>query len=132
MTGQKTSVELSLPFPPSVNSLYSTNWKTKKRFKSERYETWIKCAINQIPGGIAGTPLLQGKMIAIYEFGRPDKRRRDVANYEKAVSDLLTYMFIINDDSLIEEITLKWADVEGVRVTLTEIGGMTRQQQSER
>ena len=57
---------------------------------------------------------------ALYEFGRPDKRRRDVANYEKAVSDILVTAGVIEDDSLIEEITLRWADVEGVEVTITE------------
>ena len=118
MTGQKTSVELSLPFPPSVNSLYSTNWLTKKRFKSKRYEAWIEWATMHLNG----VPVVRGKVKALYEFGRPDNRKRDVANYEKAVSDLLTYTSVLEDDSLIEEITLKWADVKGVRVTLTEIG----------
>ncbi len=118
MTGQNASVNFTLPFPPSVNALYSTNWKTKKRFKSKRYEAWIELAIKHLNG----VPVVRGKVKALYEFGRPDKRKRDVANYEKAVSDLLTYTFVLEDDSQIEEITLKWADVKGVRVTLTEIG----------
>ena len=118
MTGQNASVNFTLPFPPSVNSLYSTNWLTKKRFKSKRYEAWISNAVEPLND----YQYVQGKVKALYEFGRPDNRRRDVANYEKAVSDLLTYTVILNDDSQIEEITLKWADVEGVRVTLTEIG----------
>ena len=110
-------VELTLPFPPSVNALYSTNWKTKKRFKSERYCRWIERAIKHM----TRFPVARGKVKALYEFGRPDNRKRDVANYEKAVSDFLTHTVILNDDSQIEEITLKWADVKGVRVTLTEI-----------
>ena len=113
-------IELSLPFPPSVNSLYSTNWLTKKRFKSERYETWISNAITHLQ--LTHFHYVRGKVKATYEFGRPDNRRRDVANYEKAVSDFLVAAAVLNDDSQIEEITLKWADVEGVRVTLTEIG----------
>ena len=116
MTGQKTSVEITLPFPPSVNALYSTNWLTKKRFKSKRYETWISNAIK-----LTHFQYVRGKVKATYEFGRPDNRRRDVANYEKAVSDFLVAASFLRDDSQIEEITLKWADVEGVRVTLTEI-----------
>ena len=117
MTGQNASVDFTLPFPPSVNSLYSTNWLTKKRFKSRGYCFWIKCAADWV----AGIPSVRGKVKALYEFGRPDNRRRDVANYEKAVSDFLVAAAVLSDDSQIEEITLKWADVKGVRVTLTEI-----------
>lgn len=39
-----------------------------------------------MPSGIVK---LQGEVIAVYTFGRPDKRRRDVANLEKAVGDTL-------------------------------------------
>jgi len=69
---------------------------------------------------LAGYPRFHGKVKVLYEFGRPDKRRRDVANYEKAVSDLLTTYAVIEDDSLIEEMTLRWADVDGVKVTIME------------
>lgn len=109
-------MKLSLPFPPSVNGLYSTSWKTKRRFKSQTYKLWTESATMYV--ALAGYPKVRGKVKALYEFGRPDKRRRDVANYEKAVSDLLTDCGCIEDDSMIEEITLRWADVEGVSITI--------------
>tara|TARA_R110000803_G_scaffold164245_1_gene227969 strand:+ start:925 stop:1281 length:357 start_codon:yes stop_codon:yes gene_type:complete len=109
-------MKLTLPFPPSVNGLYATNFKTKRRFKSKKYTEWCGVAIWSASKGVP----IKGKVKALYEFGRPDKRRRDVANYEKAVSDILVTAGVIEDDSLIEEITLRWADVEGVEVTITE------------
>ena len=41
---------------------------------------------------------------------RPDKRRRDLGNLEKVVSDFLQDMKIIEDDSLAESILLEWRD----------------------
>jgi crossover junction endodeoxyribonuclease RusA len=40
---------------------------------------------------------------------KPDKRRRDLGNLEKAVSDLLQHMKIIEDDCLCQKITMEWA-----------------------
>ena len=111
-------MKITLPFPPSVNGLYATNFKTKRRFKSKQYGEWLNVATVELAyvRGTFGEPVR-----VLYEFGRPDKRRRDVANYEKAVSDFLVSEGILVDDSLIEEITLRWADVEGVEITITEI-----------
>jgi len=54
---------------------------------------------------------------------RPDKRRRDLANLEKAISDLLVDHKVIEDDSLIESLSMEWvsSDMAGVSVTLTSI-----------
>jgi crossover junction endodeoxyribonuclease RusA len=110
-------MKLTLPFPPSVNGLYATNFKTKRRFKSKKYVEWGHAAI----WDITRLGMTKGKVKVLYEFGRPDKRRRDVANYEKAVSDILVAGGLIEDDSMIEEITLRWADVEGVEITIEAI-----------
>lgn len=56
---------------------------------------------------------------ATYRFGRPDKRRRDVANFEKGVSDLLVSQQVIGDDSMIERIVLEWKEgIAGVEIEL--------------
>ena len=40
---------------------------------------------------------------------KPDKRRRDLGNIEKAVSDILVTMKIVEDDSLCDWLVIRWA-----------------------
>lgn len=55
-----------------------------------------------------------------YLFGRPDKTRRDVFNFEKALSDLLETHGIITDDCHILWGCVAWsADVSPGRVQCT-------------
>ena len=116
-------MKLTLPFPTSINAAYATNFKTKRRFKSQKYSQWVAyaeaCVMEQHPERISGP------VKVLYEYGRPDKRRRDVGNYEKVISDLLVSCGLIEDDSLIEEITLRWADVDGVEITVTKWENIT-------
>ena len=110
-------MQITLPFPPSVNGLYSTDFRTKRRFKSKRYNDWC---------GQAETALFYNKdrssfsepIKITYIYGRPDKRKRDLANLLKAVDDLLVTYGVIADDSLIHEIHASWGDVIGVQLTI--------------
>lgn len=109
-------VEISLPFPPSVNGLFF-NAKGAGRVKTQLYNGWISGAgwslAAQRPRGIIGAYEIE---ITAY---RPDKRRRDLGNLEKAISDLLVSHGVVEDDSLAEKITLQWATGgEGVRVVV--------------
>jgi crossover junction endodeoxyribonuclease RusA len=58
---------------------------------------------------------LNGDVVAVYTFGRPDKRRRDVANLEKAASDTMTRWGVLEDDSQIVDIRLRWGGPDEVR-----------------
>ena len=110
-----------IPYPPSVNSLFNGGQNSKRRFTSASYKAW------QSEAGVAlmqQTPLpsIKGGVNVIYSFGRPDKRRRDVFNLEKAVSDLLVKWAVIEDDSLIESGTCRWdSDIVGCRVEVEAI-----------
>ena len=100
---------IELPIPPSVNELYDGGVKTKRRFKSNAYTEWLHTA---------GWRLTQqnperhtGRVKVLYEYGRyNDNRRRDVCNFEKAISDLLVAHGVIEDDHLIDHVTLCWSD----------------------
>lgn len=88
---------LHLPFPPSVNGAYAG--KTR-RYKSKRYTRWQRDAgfwlIEQkAVRGIKARVLMQIGLI------RPDNKIRDVANYEKCVTDTLVAFGVIEDDSQI-------------------------------
>jgi crossover junction endodeoxyribonuclease RusA len=96
-------IRLSLPFPVSVNNLYANG--RKGRYKTDKYLAW--CAEASI--GIKDSHR-QG--IAAYSLAiclrRPDKRRRDLGNFEKAISDLLVAHGVIADDSGCERLTMHW------------------------
>lgn len=96
-----------LPMPPSVNALYPG---MRRRHKSKAYNAWIKEAGTEIL--VQGRKHLSGKVDVLYELGRiHDRRKRDASNYEKGISDLLVSMVIIDDDSLIEHVTIGWSDM---------------------
>lgn len=57
-------------------------------------------------------------------MGRPDKRRRDLGNCEKAPVDMLVTYGVLKDDSLIERLTLQWdSEVTGCVVEIEAIDG---------
>jgi Holliday junction resolvase RusA-like endonuclease len=111
------SVTLALPLPPWANTLL-TNSAEGRRHKSETYAGWLSEARwrlhAQRPGRVIGT-----YRMLVEVARRKDRCRVDIGHYEKALSDLLVAHHIVQDDSLAQEITLRWADVEGVRVTVS-------------
>lgn len=116
--------------PPSVNNLFASA-KVKKRTETgaivevqrrvpvKRYKAWQTAAGWEIRARCI--PLTVGKVAVAYEVERPtDKRRHDASNLLKGLDDLLVSCGVIEDDSLIERVTIGWADgLQGVRVTVT-------------
>jgi Holliday junction resolvase RusA-like endonuclease len=51
---------------------------------------------------------IKGKYDLLIEAVRPDKRRRDIGNLEKAVSDILQAAKIIEDDYLCQDLHMRW------------------------
>lgn len=106
------SVSLDLPFPPSVNGLYAGK---ERRYKSPAYKTWQSKAVQCL----TDAPMVDGPVSVVYTFTRPDKRKRDLGNLEKAVSDILVKMSVIEDDSFIADMRLKWGETDkGCRVEI--------------
>jgi crossover junction endodeoxyribonuclease RusA len=105
---------LDLPFPPSANSI----WRNVKgrTLLSARYRAWIEAAASMISiyrkaATVAGPYTLQ------IQAGRPDKRKRDIDNLIKPVSDALVNGGIVEGDHLCQEVTACWLPgVTGVRV----------------
>ena len=119
---------IALSFPPSVN----TYWRHvimppgKKRKKP-----WVQVLVSadgreykqvvsrevmaqRAAHGIA-TP------VRVYiAFSPPDRRRRDVDNYAKALLDSLVEAKVLEDDSLIRDLRMVWGDVvPGGRAVVT-------------
>jgi crossover junction endodeoxyribonuclease RusA len=112
---------LNLPFPPSVNNLF-INVK-RGRVRSPDYRAWAELAgmrLNQ------QHPMkITGPVSLIYEFQEgQDKRRRDIANLEKATTDLLVEHQVIeaDDNRIVREIVMRWSrDVIGAQITITKV-----------
>lgn len=110
-----STVTLDLPYPPSANGLFA-NVAGRGRVRSDRYRQWANAAgwqlVSQKPGKVAG------RYVLALEVERRDRRKRDLDNLLKAVSDLLVQHGVIEADHLAEHIHLAWGDVEGCRVTV--------------
>lgn len=108
------TVDISLPFPPSVNGLYR-NRRQGGRVKTDRYNTWLNAAGWELKR--QRPPKVTGRYSITVHVERKDKRRRDLGNLHKGISDLLVMHGVIEDDSLEERVILMWSDtVTGCRV----------------
>jgi len=95
-------LELLLPVPPSLNGLYPG--KTR-RYKSRAYKNWLAEA--DIAFKQQESRHIPGRVHVYYRLHFPDNRRRDVANYEKAVSDFLVDKGLIEDDERIDSLFIE-------------------------
>jgi Holliday junction resolvase RusA-like endonuclease len=109
-------VVVSLPMPPSTNNLFTG---LSRRRRSLQYEDWITFAGLQLnrqrPVSVAG------KVSLLIEVEEPKTaRHQDCTNRIKAVEDLLVSHRVIegDDQRFVREVIVRWADVEGVRVTI--------------
>lgn len=97
-------IELTLPYPPSANRLWTRTRKGMR--KTDKYCDWLKVAgymvMSQHPVGLTGPYKLSIQAM------RPDRRRRDIDNLIKPISDLLQSVGVIEDDSDCEMVTARW------------------------
>jgi Holliday junction resolvase RusA-like endonuclease len=110
---------IALPLPPTTNNLFATDRASRRRFRTAEYLAWVKEAGYRL--NAQRPPLMPGKVILLIEVEEPKTaRRQDVANREKAVTDLLVSHRVIqgDDQRYVRELTMRWAPVEGVRVTV--------------
>lgn len=105
---------IHLPYPPSVNRLYrSINGRSiLSRVGREYYRL-------AVPSAEASGINIRGPYVLAITAYRPDRRKRDIGNLEKIVSDTLTKAGVIEDDSLCEAIISRWA-CSGVAVNFSE------------
>lgn len=98
-------IEFTLPIPPTVNNLFPTS-RTGRRYKSAEYTRWLTEAgwelKRQQPGHQAG----QVRLIYLV----PENPRRDLANHEKPLSDLLVKHGVIEDDRKVRALIMLYDD----------------------
>jgi len=92
-----------LPYPPSTNSL----WRYTNRgvFRTSKYVNYINdCkAVGQCQEIPFDTPVRM-EILAC----PPDRRKRDLDNLAKPLCDVSMHIGLIEDDSLIWELRMKW------------------------
>jgi len=96
---------ITLPFlPPSCNRIYYSDFKSRTRHKTSDYRRFQKDCAPFIPQTVKP---LTGAIRVEYNFYFPDHRKRDVANFEKAMTDTLVEYGIIEDYSMIVRMVLE-------------------------
>ena len=93
-------IKITLPFPPSVNSLYGGG-SAQKRFPSKKYKEWLLLCPKLTAHG-------QNSVHLTYKYYFKDNRDRDCENFCKAVSDYLVKQKVIEDDNwkVVKSLTL--------------------------
>lgn len=107
-------IEMTLPWPPSVN----TYWRMfqNRMIISKPGRDYRKAVAEQVMLQARGKSTT-GKVKVTIEAWRPDNRKRDLDNLLKAVLDSLGHAGVYVDDSLIVDLRIYWA---------TDIGGMLK------
>lgn len=101
-----------VPRAPSVNAIYRNvargDGKGSGRIKTKEYTKWISAAALVIRA--QGVKQIRGRASASYHIPVKDRRKRDIGNFEKPLSDLLVAAGVIEDDSLLDNIELRRID----------------------
>lgn len=103
-------MQLTLPFPPSVNGYWratSKGMKISARGRLYRTNT-IAAVYEQLKR--RPKPLLVDLDLQIVLFP-PTRAKRDLDNFQKALFDSLTHAGVWGDDSQIKRILLEWGPV---------------------
>ena len=117
-----SAIEIALPFPPSVNNLFAGK---RRRYPTKRYQQWRTHAGWMLRQQKPRYP--QGRVDLDIELVAPDRRPRDAGNYEKACTDLLVSMGVLEDDAArcVRGVTARWSDrpgTPGAIIRITELG----------
>ena len=113
-------LELELPFPPSVNT-YWRNFNGRMLI-SKKGREYRKAVADQIMIQ-RGNKHYKGKIRLTIEAWRPDNRKRDLDNLLKAPLDALTHAGVYEDDELIVDLRIFWAEDQAgkLKVKIEEI-----------
>ena len=120
------NITLALMWPPSVNH----EWvKAKGRIilapKGRTYRAYVAGKILAMrSNGSLPQATLDGDLSVAMELYPPDRRRRDVDNYSKAVFDALTHAHLWRDDSQVKRqtVTVREPKADGqVVLTISEL-----------
>ncbi|WP_198352367.1 RusA family crossover junction endodeoxyribonuclease [Sphingomonas sp. MA1305] len=108
-----------LPMPPTSNNLFVTDKRTMKRFPSPAYKAWKKAAGDALQQQYAalGGPAVHRPVALTIRLNL--NYQSDIANREKAITDLLVDKIEMPDDRYIDRVLIERdRTVEGAVVTI--------------
>jgi len=100
-------IELTLPWPPSVNHYWQRNANgtmriSKKGLGFRDCVAWLVAQKNLSAG-------LSSPVCVVITAYAPDNRRRDLDNIQKALLDSLTHAGVWGDDDQVDDLRIFWA-----------------------
>lgn len=107
---------IDLPWPPSGNHCHRST-SSGRRYSTARYRAWRTAAVALARATGVRVP---GHYRILVECHPPDRRRRDLDNAYKPVSDALEEAGVVEDDAFAVDVRLLRKPVEkGGRVRVT-------------
>lgn len=102
------SVDLILPYPPSVNHYWRhTSRGTFLTARAKRYRVDVILAVKSQASKLVS---LSGAVSVSIIAHAPDRRRRDLDNLLKATLDAMDHAGVYGDDSQIRKLALEWGE----------------------
>lgn len=95
---------ICVDFPPSTNTLFATF--NGRRLLSEKARDYAKHVAEAVSYSSAKLPI-EGRLSVSILLQRGDRRKYDIANYEKAVIDSLQKCGVFEDDEAIDELEIR-------------------------
>lgn len=96
-------MEITLPYPPSVNHLWR---RVGRRMLLSRQGRVYRRQVHNLLVG-RGLQPLAGRIAVTVEVHPPDRRRRDLDNLQKGLFDALQHAGVFFDDSQIDELHMR-------------------------
>ena len=120
------TVDLTLPWPPSTNTLYRTVrfGKGNRTLLSAKARDFLDVAAREVALQRAGIRFA-GIVHVEITLHAPTRRSYDIDNRAKALLDAATHGGLWHDDDQVDVLTIRRGDIvrDGMaRVTVTEIG----------
>jgi crossover junction endodeoxyribonuclease RusA len=118
------SIELVLPYPPSVNHYYRPGERNGQRFLTARALDY-RHAVSLIVAAARAKKRLKSRLALDVVVNCPDRRERDIDNLSKAVLDSLQAAGVFERDSQIDYLCVQRGSVvKGgmVSVVVAELG----------
>lgn len=113
-------MRIELPYPPTVNTMFPTG-KNGRRYLSAKGKAYRQEVYRLVLEQHGIFKPYTGRISATVELTPPDKRKRDIDNYNKALFDALGYANVYMDDEQIKRLYIEMREPgEGSCVVILE------------